>query len=166
MRTAAATVTPNWRKNLPAMPVVKATGRKTATMVMVVAVTARPTSDVPSLAACCGSWCQLLHVAEDVLPDDDGVVDEEADREAQGQQGDHVDRVAERGHDGEGGDDADGQAGHGDERVAQVAEGEEDDEPGEEDAEDQAVDDVVAGILDLGRTSPSSSGCPGRDWPP
>ncbi len=54
MSTAAAMVMPNCLKNLPAMPVAKPTGRKTETRVRVVARTARPTSAVPSLAACMG----------------------------------------------------------------------------------------------------------------
>ena len=53
--TAKATVTPNCLKNLPMIPPMKPTGRNTATMVKVVAVTARPISAVPSIAA--SRWC-------------------------------------------------------------------------------------------------------------
>ena len=49
--TATATVMPNCRKKRPMMPSMKATGTNTATMANVVAITARPISLVPSLAA-------------------------------------------------------------------------------------------------------------------
>ncbi|MNR15757.1 hypothetical protein D3C85_1323130 [compost metagenome] len=49
--TATVTARPNWWKNLPMMPPMKPTGRNTATMVSVVASTARPISLVPSSAA-------------------------------------------------------------------------------------------------------------------
>lgn len=53
--TAAATVIPNSRKNWPTMPPMNATGTNTATMVNVVAMTARPISEVPLRAAVTGS---------------------------------------------------------------------------------------------------------------
>ena len=49
--TAKATVTPNWKKILPIMPPMKATGMNTAITASVVAKTARPISSVPSFAA-------------------------------------------------------------------------------------------------------------------
>lgn len=49
--TATATVRPNWKKNLPTMPLMKAIGTNTATMAKVVAITASPISSVPSRAA-------------------------------------------------------------------------------------------------------------------
>jgi hypothetical protein len=49
--TANATVTPNWKKILPIMPFMNATGKNTATTAMVVAKTASPISLVPSEAA-------------------------------------------------------------------------------------------------------------------
>ena len=49
-----ATVTPNGLKNWPGMPPMNATGIKTATMVAVVVMTARPTSAEESSAACVG----------------------------------------------------------------------------------------------------------------
>ena len=52
--TAKATVTPNWKKILPMMPPMKATGMNTATTAKVVDITARPISLVPSRAA--SSW--------------------------------------------------------------------------------------------------------------
>ncbi|KFB78623.1 MAG: hypothetical protein AW06_000031 [Candidatus Accumulibacter cognatus] len=46
-----AAVHPNWTKNLPATPLMKAVGRKTAISVKVVAMTARPISSAASIAA-------------------------------------------------------------------------------------------------------------------
>jgi len=49
--TATATVRPNWMKYWPGMPGMKETGTKTAMMVKVVAMTARPISSAASMAA-------------------------------------------------------------------------------------------------------------------
>ena len=49
--TATATVRPKLLKNCPTMPVMKDTGANTATMVAVVATTARPISSAASRAA-------------------------------------------------------------------------------------------------------------------
>ena len=49
--TANATVTPNWKKILPIMPPMNATGMNTAITASVVANTARPISSVPSFEA-------------------------------------------------------------------------------------------------------------------
>ena len=49
--TAIATVRPNWRKYWPAMPLMKLTGEKIATMVSEMAMTARPISSAASSAA-------------------------------------------------------------------------------------------------------------------
>ena len=54
MSTATEMVSPNWRKNCPVMPFMKATGTKTAISVKVVAITASAISRVPSLAALAG----------------------------------------------------------------------------------------------------------------
>ncbi len=55
MATANATVSANDLKNWPTRPVMNPTGRKTARMVNVVAMTARPISAVPLRAAVMGS---------------------------------------------------------------------------------------------------------------
>ena len=49
--TAKPTVMPNWKKNLPMIPPMKATGTNTAMIVNVVAITAMPISAVASRAA-------------------------------------------------------------------------------------------------------------------
>ena len=51
MRTATEIVTPNWKKNLPMMPFMKATGRKMATMARVAAAAAKVISRAPTEAA-------------------------------------------------------------------------------------------------------------------
>ena len=53
--TAKAIVSANDLKNWPTMPVMKPTGRNTARIVKVVAITARPISAVPLRAAVIGS---------------------------------------------------------------------------------------------------------------
>ena len=49
--TATEIVTPNWKKNLPMMPFMKATGRKMATMARLVAAAANVISRAPMEAA-------------------------------------------------------------------------------------------------------------------
>ena len=49
--TATATVTPNWKKKRPTMPLMNAIGTNTATIAKVVAITARPISSVPPARA-------------------------------------------------------------------------------------------------------------------
>ena len=49
--TAIAAVHPNWTKNFPGTPLMKAVGRKTAISVKVVAITAMPISSAASIAA-------------------------------------------------------------------------------------------------------------------
>ncbi len=52
--TAKTTVIANWKKNLPIIPFIKATGRNITIMARVVADTARPISDVANDAASFG----------------------------------------------------------------------------------------------------------------
>ncbi len=78
---AKAMVTPNEFMKRPTMPPMNATGRKTTISDREVAMTARPISFVPSTAASRGVHLLLFHVPEDVLQHDDGVVDDDADRQ-------------------------------------------------------------------------------------
>jgi len=55
--TAPATAMPNSLNNRPAVPVRNASGENTATSAIVVAITAKPISLVPSTAACSGVSC-------------------------------------------------------------------------------------------------------------
>ena len=50
-KTATPTVTPNWKKNRPMVPVIKATGRKIAMMDNVAAIAAKAISRAPRNAA-------------------------------------------------------------------------------------------------------------------
>jgi len=88
---------------------------------------------------------ELLHVAEDILPHDDGVVDQQADRQAQAEKGDDVDRESPSAamtayvpmmHTGSPAMVI--------ERVSEVAEGQEHNEPRQDGALDKALEDVVA----------------------
>ena len=59
--TATEIVTPNWKKNLPMMPFMKATGRKIATIAAVAAAAAKVISRAPTEAALtlpspCSRW--------------------------------------------------------------------------------------------------------------
>ena len=101
--TANAIVRANDLKNWPTMPVMKPTGRNTARMVKVVAITARPISDVP-FAGRGHRILALLHVAVDVLAHHHRIVDEDADDERQRHQRHHVDGEARHIHEEEGGD--------------------------------------------------------------
>ncbi len=65
----------------------------TTTMAKVVATTARPIWSAPSMAASIGAHARV-HPLLDVLDLDDGVVDQDADHQGQGQQGDHVEAEA------------------------------------------------------------------------
>ena len=49
--TATETVTPNWKKNLPMIPFMNATGRKMAMMAAVAATAAKVISRAPSMEA-------------------------------------------------------------------------------------------------------------------
>ena len=80
-------------------------------------MTARPISLVPSRAAV--SWLfPHLQVAHDVLAHDDGVVDQQADRQRQREQRHGVHGEVEHPHDEERADDRDGQREPGDDRGA------------------------------------------------
>ena len=103
---ANAIVRPKLRRNLPGMPPMKATGRKTAMSESVVARTARPISLVALDGRDHRRLFLLLDVAEDVLEHDDGVVDDDADRERQREQRDGVEREAGPPHRRERADDA------------------------------------------------------------
>src|SRR5258708_24261138 len=95
--TAPTSVTANSVKRAPVSPVRNMIGRYTATSTIVIAMMGlelarREDRRLPGLHA-------LFQMAVDVLYDDDGVVDDQADREDEGEQRQQVDRVAEREHD-------------------------------------------------------------------
>ena len=135
-------VSANDLKNCPTMPVMKPTGRNTARIVKVVAMTARPISAVPLRAAVNGILA-VLHVAVDVLAHDDRVVDQDADDERQRHQRHHVDGEADRPHEEERRDHGRRQRERGDQRRAPVAHEDEDDEHGHQAAEEDVIADVA-----------------------
>jgi hypothetical protein len=85
-------------------------------MAKVVASTARPISSVPSRAAVMG--LAHLHMAHDVLAHHDGVVDQQADAQAQRHHGHEVQREAEGIHGDEAADHRDRQRQPGDDGAA------------------------------------------------
>ena len=149
--TARQRVMPNWRKNRPMIPLTKTTGMKMATTARVAARAAKAISCVPPRAA----WTRPLPafaVAEDVLHDHDGVVDDDADGQGHGQEGEGVEGEAEEIDDGHR-----PQEGHGDgqddvEGAGKRAEEQPADEGGQEDREEELELDLLDRILDeLGR---------------
>ena len=101
------------------------TGMNTATSDSVIERIVKPISREPSSAACIGGFAHL-HVADDVLEHDDGVVDHEADRQRQRHQRQVVEAVAERVHHRERADDRERQRQARDERRRDVAQEQED----------------------------------------
>jgi hypothetical protein len=103
-----------------------------------------------ALLGCLARACaQLCAVSHDVLDDDDGVVDEDADGEREGQRGHHVEREAHDFHEGEGADDRGGQGQRTDERGTPVAKEEEDDGHGQHGAEHEVELHRVHGGADV-----------------
>ena len=104
MSTATEIVTPNWKKNLPMMPFMKATGRKMATI-----ASGRRGGGEGDLARAHRGGRHLalavLAVAVDVLEHHDRVVDDDADRQREPEQGEGVEGEAEEVHDDEGAED-------------------------------------------------------------
>ena len=91
---------PNSRNSLPKSPGRNEIGTNTEISVSVVAMTAKPISRVPVIAATSARLAELV-AAVHVLEHDDRVVDDEADRQHEAEQRQHVDRVAERVHHGQ-----------------------------------------------------------------
>ena len=119
---AMAIVTPNEFMNRPTMPAMNATGRKTAISESDVARTAMPDFLRPFDRGLGRRHLLLFHEAEDVLEHDDGVVDDDADRQRQRQQRDDVEREVLVTHRRERGDDRAGDGDGGDDRRPRAAE--------------------------------------------
>ena len=144
---ANAIVRPKLWKNRPTCPSMKATGRKMTTSDSVVAMTASAISAVPPDAASMGVLAVLLHVAEDVLVDDHGVVDDDADGQHQASIVMLL-SVKPRPHEGERGDDRRGDREAGDQRGPPVAHEEQDRERDQDGAEPEVVLDLLDAALD------------------
>ena len=93
----------------------------------------------------------LAHHTLDVLDDDDGVVNEQADGEHGGEHGQGVDRVAEHREHAEGAEQHDRYGDGRDQRRAEVLQEQPHHEEDEDDGFDQRVDDFLDRDLDEGR---------------
>ncbi len=89
----------------------------------------------------------LLQDALDVLDHDDGVVDDDADGEHQGEQRHGIGRVPRREQHGEGADQADGNGNGGDDGRAKVAEEQEDDDDHEDEGLAQGPQYLLDGVI-------------------
>ena len=98
-----------------------------------------------------GEVGMLLHHALDVLDDHDGVVDDDADGQHQGEERDGVRRVAHRLQGDEGPDQAHGHGERRDQRRAQAAEEQEHHDDDEHEGLDQGLADLVDRLGDEGR---------------
>ena len=98
---------------------------KTAISDRVIETMVKPISPAPLSAACIGRQA-LFQVAHDVLDDDDGVVDDEADRDGQGHQRQIVEAVAEHVEHGEGADQRQRHGDGRDDRRPEIAQEQED----------------------------------------
>ncbi len=96
IRIATLTVTANSRNSRPIRPPISSSGMNTAVSDRVIETMVKPISCEPIMRGL-ERPLALLDVAVDVLDHDDGVVDDEADRDGQRHQRHVVDGVAERG---------------------------------------------------------------------
>src|SRR5262249_51209576 len=83
--------------------------------------------------------------------DDDGVIDDDTDRQNQPEQRQVVQAEADGRHGGEGADDGDGDGDQGDDGGAPALEEDQHDDGDEDDALDQGADDLADRLLDEGR---------------
>src|SRR5258707_275045 len=97
MTMAMLTVTANSRNRRPTMPPISRMGMNTAISDTVIETMVKPISREPSIAACI-SRRERREMPDDVLDDDDGVIDDEADGDRQSHQGEVVEAVAEKIH--------------------------------------------------------------------
>ncbi len=91
------------------------------------------------------------HDALDVFDHDDGVVDEEADRQDRGEHGEHIDRIAERGENAEGAEQHHRHGDHRDQRGAEILEEDQQHHEDQHDGFDQRLDHLFDRLLDEGR---------------
>ena len=136
----------NWLTNPPAKP----SGRKTATVVNVLAVIAPATSRGP----CEDGRHPVVAerpMAVDVLEDDDRIVDHPADGDREAAEGQDVQRDPGDLHDHERGQDRERDADGGDEGRADVDQEQEDRDDGEDRAEAALAQQALARLEDEGR---------------
>ena len=92
-----------------------------------------------------------LHVPDDVLEHDDGIVHDEPDGQREGHEREVVNRVAQQVHGGERAHDRHRQGQAGNDRRREIPQEEEDDEDDQEDGEEQGEFDVTHGLADGNR---------------
>ena len=104
----------------------------------------------------------VLDVTHDVFEHDDGVVDDEANRQCDRQQRDIVDRIAKHIHEGAGADQRHGQGQSRDDRRRNGLQEEEDHEHDKRDRQAKREFDVFHGFADRARTVVQHEGLHGR----
>ena len=95
-----------------------------------------------------------LQVADDILADDNGIVNEKADRQREGHEGHDVEGHAQSVHDNERGDDRNRQGDAGDDGGAPGVDEAEDDDDGEDAADEESLLDVGKGFAGHDRAVP------------
>ena len=145
--SAMVTVSANGRKSSPAMPPTRATGRNTATVVSVEAVTAAATSRT-AVRMALRLVLAVGQVPLDVLDDHDGVVHHAADGDGQRAQGQHVQRVAAGAQPDEGDQQGERDGDRGDQGGADREQEDQDHDHGEAQAQQALDGEVVDRLLD------------------
>ena len=142
-----ATVTANWRNNSPEMPGMKATGTNTESSTSVIAMIGAVISRHRAFGRVGRrKFGMLLHDPLDILDHDDGVVDDDADGEHDGEQRYRIGRVADREQRDERADQADRHRQGRDQRGADAAEEQKDDEHDQNESLDQRLLHLVDGV--------------------
>ena len=140
----------NWANMLPVRPGTNAAGRNTAISTRVMPTTG-PNQVVHRLDGRVVPGHALLDVFRHPLDDDDGVVDDDADRQHDAEQSREVDGEAERGHAGEGADDGDRHGRRRHQRGAEILQEDEDDDQHQDAGFVQRLVDLGDRVLDEDR---------------
>ena len=129
-----------------------ATGTNTESSTSVIAMIGPVISVIAFLVASAGDSCGFfLHHALDVLDHDDGVVDDDADRQHHREQRYGVGGIAHRQQHREGADQADRHRDRGDDRGAEAAEEQEHHDHDQHEGHDQRLQHLVNRVADEGR---------------
>ena len=145
--SATPTVTASARKNVPVTPVIEISGRKTTIGVMVEPISG---TRISAIALRMASRAVLAGVAvhHDVLDDDDGVVDHQADGGGQAAERHQVEALAQHAQRDEGDRDRGRNHQPGDERRAPVAQEQHHDERRQNQADQDRVAHALDGVVD------------------
>ena len=134
-------VTANSRKRRPMTPPIKSIGMNAAVRQRVMLRTVTLISF--ALESGLHGLFAHLHMADVVFQNDDGIVDEKADREGDGEKGEDIDAEAEQIHDCKGAENRHGQSEDGNDGIEGFAEGKIDDGDDEEESDDEREFDIV-----------------------